>query len=72
MQKIHSVSTNERHNFHDLWQQHKQLETMKINKTWPDINKEQQIYHFQTKFTLKIQQKRKKSLFKDILPWIIT
>ena len=47
MQKIHSVDTNERSDFLKLWQQHKQLKTIKMNEARPDIYEEGYIHKFQ-------------------------
>ena len=49
MRKICSVGTNERCDFYDLWQQHKQLKTVDINEASSDINEEEQMHQFQKK-----------------------
>ena len=56
MRKICSVGTNERCDFYDLWQQHKQLKTVDINEAWSDINEEEQMHQFQPELIHKIWQ----------------
>ena len=41
--------------FYELWQQHKQLKTMKTNETWLDIYNERYIHQLQPGPTQKIQ-----------------
>ena len=54
MQKIYYVGTNEKSDFYELWQQHKQLRTIEMSETWPDIYDEWYIHQFQPEPTLKI------------------
>ena len=35
MQKTYSVVVNQRIDFYELWQQHKQLNIMEMKETWP-------------------------------------
>ena len=55
MQKIYSVSTNERSDFYELCQQHRQLKTMEINDGWSDIYHEGYVHPFQPEATHIIQ-----------------
>ena len=55
MQKIYYVNTYERTNLYELWQQHKQLNSMGMNKAWLDIYIEVYIHLFQTGPTYTIQ-----------------
>ena len=45
---------NEKSDFYELWQQHKQLETMEMNEAWLDIHYEEYIYQFQPEPSHKI------------------
>ena len=45
---------------YELWQQHKQLKTMEMSETWPDIFYEGYIHQFQPGPTHKIHQQQQK------------
>ena len=51
---IYYVGTNKRSDFHKLWQQDKQLKTMKISEALPDIFDEGYIHQFQPETIHKI------------------
>ena len=55
MHKIFYVSSNKRKDFHELWEQHKQLKTMEMNEALPAIYDEGRINQFQPEPTEKIQ-----------------
>ena len=55
IQKIYSVGTNEKNDFHELRQQHKRLRAMEMNEIGPDINGEGYIHQFQPGCVRKIQ-----------------
>ena len=40
--------------FYKIWQQHKQLKTIEMSETWPDIFYEEYIHQFQHEPTYKI------------------
>ena len=46
--------TNKKSDLYELWQQHKQLKTMEMSETWPDIFYERYIHQFQSEPTHKI------------------
>ena len=50
----YKFGTNERSDFYELWQQHKQLKTTEISEAWPDIFYEECIHYFQSEPTQKI------------------
>ena len=50
----YKFGTNERSDFYELWQQHKQLKTIEMNEAWPDIFYEGYIHQFQPEPTHKI------------------
>ena len=54
MQRINSVDENKGSNFHGLQQQHKQLETIEMAYSRPDIYDKEYVYQFQTGPTHKI------------------
>ena len=54
IQKIYSVDTNEKSDFYELWQHHKQLKTMKMSEAWPDTYNKGYIHQFQPEHTHKI------------------
>ena len=53
-QKNYPFGTNEKINFYELWQQHKQLKTREMSEARPDIFYERYIHEFQPKPTHKI------------------
>ena len=55
--------------FYELWQQHNQLKTMGMNKTWPDIYNERSMHQFQL---AKFSFSSKNTLFKAVFPWNIS
>ena len=61
---------NEKSDFYELWQHHKQLNTMGMNETWPDIYDEGYINSNLNPLT-KFFSSSRSTKFKDILPWII-
>ena len=52
--QIYSVGTNEKSDFYELWQQHKQLKTMEMGEAWADTYKEGYMHQLQPKSTHKI------------------
>ena len=46
MQIIYPFGTNEKSDFYELWQHHKQLETMKMSEAWPNSFDEGYIHQF--------------------------
>ena len=57
---IYSFVINERSDFYELWQQHKQLKTMDMNEDLPDTYNEEYIHQFQPGPTHKIQYQQHK------------
>ena len=51
---------NEKSDFYELWQQHKQLETMEISEARPDTYDEGYIHQFQPESTHKIYYQQQK------------
>ena len=37
MAEIYPFGRNEKSDFYELWQQHKQLKTMEMSEAWPNI-----------------------------------
>ena len=58
MQKIYFVGANERIGFYELWEQHKQLKTKKMNEAWHTIYNEGCVHQFQNRPIYKIQQQK--------------
>ena len=57
--------------FYEIWQQHKQLETMEMSEAWPDAFDEGYIHQSQPEPTRQITSSSRSTEFKDILPWYI-
>ena len=53
IQKIYSVGTNDKKDFYELRQQHKQLKTIEMSEAWPDIFYEGYIHQLQPEPTHK-------------------
>ena len=52
-QKIYPFGTNEKGDFYELWQQHKQLKIIGMSEAWADIFYEGYIHQFQPEPTHK-------------------
>ena len=47
------------YDFSELWQQHKQLKVMEMDKTWPNIYYEEYIHKLQSRMSLELQPSHK-------------
>ena len=51
---MYPFGTIKKSNLYELWQQHKQLQTMEMSKAWPDTFDEEYKHQFQPEHTHKI------------------
>ena len=54
--------------FYELWQQHKQLKTMEMSETWPDIYDKRCIHQTSLNLLTKLTSSSRSTEFKGILP----
>ena len=59
-QKIYPFGTNEKGDFYELWQQHKQLKIIGMSEAWADIFYEGYIHQFQPEPAHKIHWQQQK------------